>query len=214
MPLRILIFDDHEAAREGLKQLLRDTDIEVRQALPSRSDIVSVLNRQHVDAVLMDVRMAKVDGLTLLAQIRESDHELPVLMFTAHSNPTHIARAAALGANDYLLKSDSRETIVAAIKGAVAGQTPNPNGMFCRVRRLMQSEQMPDGLPLESPLTSREAQVFRHIGLGLSNREIALSLGISVETVKEHVQNLLRKIGANDRTDAAVLAVRSGLVDY
>ncbi len=214
MPLRILIFDDHEAAREGLKQLLRDTDIEVRQALPSRSDIVSVLNRQHVDAVLMDVRMAKVDGLTLLAQIRESEHELPVLMFTAHSNPTHIARAAALGANDYLLKSDSRETIVAAIKGAVAGQTPNPNGMFCRVRRLMQSEQMPDGLPLESPLTSREAQVFRHIGLGLSNREIALSLGISVETVKEHVQNLLRKIGANDRTDAAVLAVRSGLVDY
>jgi DNA-binding NarL/FixJ family response regulator len=213
MRLRISIVDDHEVAREGLKLLLADSPIEVVGAFASGADALSKLDPAALDALLLDVRMPGPAGLVTLAKLREIDAQLPVVMLSAYDNPTYVARAVALKANDYVLKSDSRETIVEAITRAASGTTPLPGGSFFHVQRAMMSETMPSDLPQESPLTSREAQVLRHIGLGLSNKEIAKSLQISIETVKEHVQNMLRKIGASDRTDAAVRAVRLGLVD-
>jgi DNA-binding NarL/FixJ family response regulator len=152
--------------------------------------------------------------LKLLEKIRESHADLPVLMVSAYENPTYVARAVALGANDYVLKSEAGEKIVAAINLAVKGHPPLAGGLWHRIRSLMQSGEVPSSFPQQTPLTSREVQVFRHIGLGLSNREIARSLQISVETVKEHVQHLLRKVDASDRTEAAVNAVRFGLINY
>ena len=95
----------------------------------------------------------------------------------------------------------------------IRGEKPGDDSAMSRVQRLMSEEVNPDDLPDNLPLTGREGQVLRHIALGLSNKEIGRSLKISVETVKEHVQNILRKIDANDRTDAAVRAVRAGMLD-
>ncbi|MHC4406472.1 MAG: response regulator transcription factor, partial [Planctomycetota bacterium] len=127
-----------------------------------------------------------------------------------YDNPTYVARAVALGAHDYVLKGSSREDMITTIQTAAAGESPSRVGELRRVANAMKLRQTVDDD--EVPLTQRETQVLRHVALGLSNKEIGRSLEISVETVKEHVQNILRKIAVSDRTQAAVWAVRKGLV--
>ena len=124
-----------------------------------------------------------------------------------------MARAVANGAQDFVLKSDSAATIEQTLSHACENGSAFPGGLLDRLRKKMSETFRTEQLPPELPVTPREAQVLRHVAFGLSNREIAKSLEISVETVKEHVQNILRKTGASDRTDIAVRAVRLGLVD-
>jgi len=131
-------------------------------------------------------------------------------MLSTYDNPTYIARAVALGASDYVLKGSSRDAIVATITAAGHGESPSRSGELGRIAGAMKVRQVIDDDDV--PLTQRETQVLRHVALGLSNKEIGRSLEISVETVKEHVQNILRKIAVSDRTQAAVWAVRKGLV--
>jgi DNA-binding NarL/FixJ family response regulator len=130
-------------------------------------------------------------------------------MLSTYDNPTYIARSVALGASDYVLKGSSRTQLLSAIRRAATGESPSSDSVLHRVKRAMERRDEPID---DVPLTNRETQVLRHVALGLSNREIGQSLGISVETVKEHVQNVLRKIQVTDRTQAAVWAVRKGLV--
>ncbi len=131
-------------------------------------------------------------------------------MLSTYDNPTYVARAVALGARDYVLKGASRQQIIDTIVATAEGRGPQHAGQLLRVAGTMGTSPLSDGEP--SPLTTRETQVLRHVALGLSNKEIGRSLAISIETVKEHVQNILRKIAASDRTQAAVWAVRKGLV--
>jgi len=133
-----------------------------------------------------------------------------VVMLSTYDNPTYIARAVALGASDYVLKGSKRDDIVATIVSVAQGDVPSRTGELKRIAAAMKVRQTVDDDDV--PLTQRETQVLRHVALGLSNREIGRSLEISVETVKEHVQNILRKIAVSDRTQAAVWAVRKGLV--
>ncbi len=129
-------------------------------------------------------------------------------MFTSHDNPTYVARAVALGAIGYILKTASKAELVSAILKASKGElTDSP--LMARIRETLNRRR--NAADVDMPLTNREVQVLRHIAMGLSNREIGKSLNISVETVKEHVQNILRKLEANDRTEAAVWAVKKGL---
>ncbi|MFM8805055.1 MAG: LuxR C-terminal-related transcriptional regulator, partial [Planctomycetia bacterium] len=133
-----------------------------------------------------------------------------VIIFSALDNPTYIARAKAAGASNFLLKSVSQKELATAIENARAGKSAMEAGPFRRVVASMTGR--PNSATSEAKLTPRESQVLSHVAFGLSNEEIARSLEISVETVKEHVQNLLRKLAVNDRTQAAVWAVRSGVV--
>jgi DNA-binding NarL/FixJ family response regulator len=135
---------------------------------------------------------------------------LPVLMFSAYDNPTYIARAVALGASGYLSKSSSRDEILTAIRAVARGDS-----IWTReeLRRVTGSLVAPrSGPESEVTLTKREGEVLKQLAFGLTNKEIAQTLGISYETVKEHVQHILRKIGVSDRTQAAVWAVRKDLV--
>ncbi len=129
-------------------------------------------------------------------------------MLSTYDNPTYIARSLALGASDYVLKGSPRNKIIAAIERAVRGDMPADDSVIMPVRAAMERRQKSES---GIPLTKRELQVLRHLGLGLSNKEIGQSLEISVETVKEHVQNILRKLDATDRTQVAVWAVKQGL---
>jgi len=137
--------------------------------------------------------------------------KVAVVMMSTYDNPTYVARAIALGAKDYILKDSSRIDVLEAIQRAASSEKPSENSILRRIQMTMEKRKDRSDSK-DVPLTNRELQVLRHIALGLSNREIGTSLNISVETVKEHVQNILRKLDAADRTAAAVWAVKSGLI--
>lgn len=210
MGIRLLVVDDHEVVRTGVVSLLEGSEIDVVGEAGSGDQAVTLAKQHKPDVVLLDIRMADGDGLTTLEQLRQATPNCRVVMLSTYDNPTYIARANALGASDYLLKGSTREQLLGAIKAVAAGNAPSEYGELRRVAGTMATRQKTDDA--EVSLTQRETQVLRHLALGLSNKEIGRSLQISVETVKEHVQHLLRKIDATDRTQAAVWAVRKGLV--
>ena len=210
MATRLLIVDDHEVVRTGLVSLLEGTDLEVVGMAASGNEALKLAQELRPDVVLLDIRMAELDGLATLEELRQSLPECRVIMLSTYDNPTYIARANAMGASDYLLKGSTREQLVGAIHAVTAGEAPSSFGELRRVAGTMATRQKQEDA--EVSLTQRETQVLRHLALGLSNKEIGRSLSISIETVKEHVQHLLRKIDATDRTQAAVWAVRKGLV--
>ncbi len=213
MKAKILVVDDHEAARSGITLLLVDHGFQVIGVAENGRAAIAAVQSQQTDAVVMDVHMPKIDGLAAIEGIRSNNHDLPIVVVSAYENPTYIARAATLGAYDYVLKNGHSNTICESLSRAVSGQSPPTGSRLVKIREKLSEFVDPLRMPVDFPLTGREAQVLVHVALGLSNKEIAQSLNISVETVKEHVQNIIRKIKAKDRTDAAVRAVRLGLVD-
>jgi DNA-binding NarL/FixJ family response regulator len=210
MSIRVLIADDHEVVRAGLKGLLADVrDIQIVAAAADGEEAVRLAHRHRPQVVLLDVRMVGGDGLAALARLREELPAVPVIMFSGYDNPTYMARAAALGAVGYLVKSAKRDEIVAAIRHAAAGESLWPHGGARRSASRRNAARA--AAELETALTKREAEVLKQLALGLSNKEIAQALEISYETVKEHVQHILHKLAVADRTQAAVWAVRQGL---
>jgi len=210
MPIRLLVCDDHEVIRTGLASLMAGSGIEIIAEAASGKEAVEKAEKHRPDVILLDIRMPDMDGLATLEKLRAKMPDCRVVMLSTYDNPTYIARAVALGACDYVLKGSTRESIIATITAAAQGESPSRSGELRRVAGAMKIRQVLDDD--EVPLTQRETQVLRHVALGLSNKEIGRSLEISVETVKEHVQNILRKIAVSDRTQAAVWAVRRGLV--
>lgn len=210
MPVRLLIADDHAVVRAGLKSLLGDIrDIQIIAEAADGLEVIRLARRHRPDVVLLDVRMPGSDGLTVLTQLRTELPSMPVVMFSAYDNPTYIARALALGAVGYLTKSASRDEIAAAVRQAGTGATLWSREGLRRVSGALSTSRT--AIDLEVPLTKRESEVLKQLALGLSNKEIAQALTISYETVKEHVQHILRKLSVADRTQAAVWAVRKGL---
>ncbi len=211
MSIRLLIADDHELVRSGLVAMLEGTEIEII-AQATNADEALALALEHRPAVLLtDVRMPPRDGLLVIEKIREASPETQVVVFSTYDNPTYVARSIAMGAADYVLKGANRHQLTTAILRAARGEEPPETSLLQRLKSSM-ARRKDRSDTNDIPLTNRELQVLRHIALGLSNREIGRSLGISIETVKEHVQNILRKVDANDRTQAAVWAVRRGLI--
>jgi DNA-binding NarL/FixJ family response regulator len=210
MSIRLMICDDHEVIRTGLATLLAGTDIQIVAESTNAKDAVKVAQKDKPDIIMLDVLMSDGDGLATLEKLRQKAPESKVIMFSMHNNPTYIARATALGASDYLLKGATRADIIATIKACAAGESPSPTGELGKIAATMKLKQAINDEDV--PLTPRETQVLRHVALGLSNKDIGNSLQISVETVKEHVQNIFRKLALNDRTKVAVWAIRKGLV--
>jgi DNA-binding NarL/FixJ family response regulator len=210
MTVRLLVADDHEVIRTGLATLLAGTDITIVAEAATGKEAIEKAQECNPDVVLLDIRMPDGDGLSTLEKLRAAVPDSYVVMLSTYDNPTYIARAVALGASDYVLKGSSRDDLITTITTAAAGESPSRAGELRRVATAMKVRQVIDDD--EVPLTQRETQVLHHVALGLSNKEIGRSLEISVETVKEHVQNILRKIAVSDRTQAAVWAVRKGLV--
>ncbi len=210
MSIKILIADDHEVVRLGLKSLVADTDIEVMSEATSGEEACRFALELDPDVVLLDVRMANGDGLTALGRIKLERPEMPVLILSTYDNPTYVARAVALGAAGYILKGAGREKLVEAIRTVARGENAWTRDELRRVTGALATPRL--NADVEVPLTQRESEVLRQLALGLTNKEIAQALHISYETVKEHVQHILRKVGVSDRTQAAVWAVRKGLV--
>jgi len=210
MAIKLLVADDHEVVRAGLKSILTGTDIKIVGEASTGEAALRLAMKHNPDVVLLDIRMPEGDGLTALGRIKLDRPNMPVLIWSAFDNPTYVARAVALGANGYVLKSATRDKLLQSIRTAAGGENTWTREELRRVTGALATPRL--AADIEVPLTQRESEVLRQLALGLTNKEIALALKISYETVKEHVQHVLRKVGVSDRTQAAVWAVRRGLV--
>ena len=208
--IRMLIADDHEVVCCGLRALLADTEVDVVAEVGTGEAAVRYALENDLDLVLLDIRMPGGDGLTALGRIKLDKPDLPILMLSTFDNPTYIARSVALDASGYLLKGCTRDKLLASIRTAAAGESAWTRDELRRVTGALATPRL--AADVEVPLTQRESEVLRQLAYGLTNKEIAQALHISYETVKEHVQHILRKIGVSDRTQAAVWAVRKELV--
>jgi DNA-binding NarL/FixJ family response regulator len=210
MTIKLIIADDQEVIRKGVASLLVGEDIEIVAEATTGTDAVSKTKKHKPNVLLMDVLMPDMDGLDALEKIRKISPATNLIIMSAHDNPTYVARAAALGAKDFLVKGMSGKAFLASILRAVRGEASPADSLLSKIKAKLQTR--PDPKADNVPLTRREYQVLLHLGYGLSNREIGYSLSISVETVKEHVQNIMRKLDTPDRTAAAYWAAKRGLV--
>lgn len=211
MAYSIMIADDHEVVRSGLRSLLAGTDFTIAAEAASLAETLEKLPAAAPQALLLDIRLGGESGFTVLEQLRREQSPVGVLMLTAHDNPLFVQRAMSAGANGYLLKGCSRAQILSGLRTVCGGG----NTWTLEEQRRVQGALVTPRLrqDLDAPLTEREAEVLREVVSGHTNQHIAKSLSISVETVKEHIQHILRKIGVTDRTQAAVWAVRNSVVD-
>lgn len=210
MSIRLLIADDHAVVRAGITAMLSATEIAVVAEACDGAEALQLARKHRPDVVLLDVRMPEVDGMACLSKLGVEFPDTPVLIFSAYKNPTYTARAVALGASGYLTKSASRKELIDAIRQSASGESLWSRDDLRAVSGSLTSSRLESALDV--PLTKRESEVLKQLALGLSNKEISQALAISYETVKEHVQHVLRKLGVSDRTQAAVWAVRNGLV--
>lgn len=210
MTIKLLIVDDHEVVRLGLRNLLNNGEITVVREAKSSAETIETLADEVPDLVLLDIRMKGGDGLTTLGRIKLEYPDLPVLLLSAYDNPTYVARAVALGASGFVMKDCDRDQLVKAIRICAGGGAAWTREELRRVTGALTTPRI--SADTEVPLTQRECEVLKQMSFGLTNKEIAKVLDISYETVKEHVQHILKKIGVTDRTQAAVWAVRENLV--
>ncbi len=218
MSIRIIIADVQPVVRAGLFSFFRDTDIEIVGEAWTVEQLLVRAAQLVPDVILLDTVFPDADGFEAASQLRQAEYKGAIIFFSTADRLSDFARAEAIAADSYLLKKTSRAELIRSLRlitgyedfeRHVTGERPFP-GELRRVACLKQNRPASDS-PF-FPLTRREFQVLTHIAFGLSNKEIASSLGLSLDTVKEHVRNILRKLDAKDRTEAAVWAVRTGLI--
>jgi len=207
--IRVLSVDDHEIMRGGIRYLLLALDdIELVGEASSGDEALGQCEVLQPDVILMDMRMPGLDGIQTTRLIRESYPDIQILALTSFEEQEMIQQATQAGVIGYLQKGISVDELADAIRAAHAGKpTLSPEAFNILVHSSAAEPQKPD-----FDLTEREQQVLATLVQGLSNPEIANRLVISEATVKYHVTNILRKLGAANRTEAAAMAVQSGLV--
>jgi two-component system, NarL family, response regulator LiaR len=209
--IRVLIADDHAVVRQGLRTFLElQDDIEVVADVAEGSAAVELTLDRGPDVVLMDLVMPGIGGVDAIKIIREQRPEVRVLVLTSFGEDEQIFPAVRAGAAGYLLKDVEPQELVRAIRAAHEGEALLHPAVAAR---LMEEFSSGHGHPgAESSLTGREREVLELIGHGLPNKLIARELGIAEKTVKTHVSAILSKLGVTDRTQAALYAVRNGLL--
>lgn len=201
-PIRVLIADDHPVVREGIAALLnRRADMIVVGEASDGQEALQLFQQAAPDVVLMDLRMPQMSGVEAIQAIRELDATARFIVLTTYDGDEDIYRALQAGAQAYLLKDTPRETLVETVRAVHAGERRIPPELASRLaERVFYPE-----------LTPREREVLQHIVDGENNGEIGRALSIAEGTVKAHVNSILTKLGASDRTHAASIALRRGL---
>jgi NarL family two-component system response regulator LiaR len=208
MPIRVLIADDHSVVRQGLRMFLgSDPELEIAGEARDGAEAVRLARQLHPDVVLMDLLMPVMDGIAATAAIRRELPDTEVVALTSVLEDASVVDAVRAGAIGYLLKDTEARELIRAIKAAAAGQVQlSPRA----AARLMNEVRTPE--QIREPLTERETDVLRLVAQGKSNKEIARALDIAEQTVKSHVSHILDKLGLPSRTQAALYAMRAGLV--
>lgn len=202
-PLTVLVVDDHPVVRAGVVALLApEPDLEVVGEVADAESALALIEARQPDLVLMDLRLPGRSGAEATAEIRARWPRVKVLVLTTFDGDEDVFRALKAGAHGYLLKDASRSELLGALRAVAAGQRRiSPRAAERLAQRFDASE-----------LTARETEVLEGIVGGKANKEIAAALGITEGTVKTHVASILGKLGVSARTEAAVVAIRRGLV--
>jgi two-component system, NarL family, response regulator LiaR len=205
--IRILITDDHGVVRQGLRMFLSlDPDIHVVGEAENGQEALEMARELEPDVVLMDLLMPVMDGIKATRAIRSELPEVEVMTLTSVLEGASVTRAVRAGAIGYLLKDADAEELHRAIRGAAEGRVQLAPEAAARLMREVSAPENPEAL------TDRETEVLMLVARGKSNRQIASELFVEEQTVKSHVLNILRKLGVQSRTQAALHAVRTGLV--
>ena len=208
-PIRVLVVDDHAVVREGLRTFLElQQGIEVAGEAADGEEAIEAAERLRPDVVLMDLVMPALDGLAAMRAIRERVPGARVIVLTSFADDDKLLPALRAGAAGYLLKNAEPQELARAVRAANAGEALLDPHVAARLVDALAGEKE----PLDR-LTPREREVLQLIGRGFSNKRIAQGLRLSEKTVKTHVGHVLAKLGVDDRTQAAVFAVRAGLID-
>ncbi|QKI83194.1 response regulator transcription factor [Kroppenstedtia eburnea] len=210
MPIRTLIVDDHELVRRGLSTyLMTEEGIEVVGEAANGKEALASIRKTRPDVVLMDLVMEEMDGVEATREAVQIHPGIRVIVLTSYINDDKVFPVLEAGAFSYLLKTARAEEIAAAIRSAHRGESTLEPKVSAR---LLKRVRKPQPLPHED-LTIREGEVLRLLGQAKTNQQIADILMIGIKTVKTHVSNILSKLGLEDRTQAAVYAVKHGLAE-
>jgi DNA-binding NarL/FixJ family response regulator len=200
--IRVCLVDDHPTFRAGLRALLESADVEVVGEASGGAGAVDCARTNQPDVVLMDLAMPEVDGVEATRRMRREFPDVPVVVLTSFSDRPRIMDALDAGAVGYLLKDADPDELVRGVHAAAAGQAPLDPRAAAEVLAVRRGTGRPDAL------SAREADVLRLVAAGHANKVIALRLGISEKTVKNHLSTVFQKIGVSDRTQAALWAHR------
>jgi two-component system, NarL family, response regulator LiaR len=213
--IRVLICDDQWLVCEGLEAIFgTDPEITVVGVAHDGDEALQMIPSAAPDVVLMDLKMPGMNGIQATRQIRERYPKVRVLVLTTYADDEWLFDAIRSGASGYLLKGTPREGLIAAVKGTAAGATHVDPAVAGKLfQQVVQEGSPPAKTALAVSLSDRELEVLRLLAQGLSNAEIARRLYLSEGTVRNYVSAVLAKLGVTDRTQAAILALRHGLVD-
>jgi DNA-binding NarL/FixJ family response regulator len=204
-PIRILAVDDHPVVRQGIAGLVAvHSDMSVVAEASNGREAIQQFRAHHPDVTLMDLQMPEMGGLDAMIAIRGEFPEARIIVLTTYAGDAQILRALKAGARAYLLKNSLHKELLETIRAVHAGK---------KALSAEASYQLAEHAT-DDALTPAEVRVLRLIGEGNANKEIAAQLSISEETVKGQVRNILSKLGANDRTHAAMIGLKRGIIEF
>ncbi|HEY2595555.1 MAG TPA: response regulator transcription factor [Chloroflexota bacterium] len=211
--IRVVLADDHHLFRQGLRALLDlERGMRVVGEASDGLDVQRVCREQHPDVVLMDINMPVVDGLSATRELLRTNPEIGVIILSMHDEEGHVFQALRAGARGYLVKTSRAADVANAVRAVADGQSlldPSvTSSVVSEFRRLSSAQAPQDGL---GRLSEMELKILRHVAAGMSNKEIARELSLAESTVKNRLSVLFEKIGVQDRTQAAIYAVRHGI---
>ena len=202
-PIRVLCVDDHRIVREGIGLIIaRQPDMEVVGSAATGEEAVAVFTRERPDVTLMDLQLPAMSGLEAIQAIRREDADARIIVLTMYQGDEDIHRALAAGATTYLLKDTLSDDLIRFVREVHAGRRPIRADVKARL----------DERATQPTLTPREVQVMELVSEGKRNKEIAVLLGISEETVQVHLKNIFAKLKVGERTAAVNVAIRRGIV--
>ncbi len=212
--IRVLLADDHALFRQGVRRLLESAgDIEVVGEAESGEQTVQLVEDLAPDIVLLDVAMPTLSGIDAARMIKTTSPRAGIIMLTVHADEEFLFEAIKTGAMGYLLKDCTPDELIRAIRVVHNGEGLLAPTMAAKVmREFARTRERKDLAAVQLPLSQREIEILQHVAGGLANKEIAHRLAISERTVKNHLSNIMEKLHVNSRTQAAIFALRSGLV--
>lgn len=212
--ITVLIADDHPMVRAGLRSMLSDSRIRIVGEANNGREAFEMVLKHKPAVLLMDIRMPDMDGIQALEAIKANKLDTRVIMVTTYRSTAYLLRSLSAGAAGFVLKDISREELLAAVYSIAQGTSLVDSLFLQDVLRSLESAEKTNESPedLIEPLTAREMDILRLMVEGLTNQAIGDVLGLSAGTVKGYAQTVIHKLGTNDRTQAAVKAIRMGLV--